>query len=190
MKTPCVSCIQFKEMIEKQTEFINEMMGNEKCLKESLENLQATTESQNRVIVEMMADHKLHLTTTNNGPLNISAITTLFPIKAEEDLKIMDADINSTNESKYISAVKYLFGGCAHKNLERIFSKELFVTYNTKGNFGKKGLRTYTEVYKVLLSAIGYNSPNAEKELRAGLQAVKRHFRFISNNKKNIIEQI
>ncbi|XP_036340355.1 uncharacterized protein LOC118749663 [Rhagoletis pomonella] len=119
-KAPCHLCIQFKEMIERQTQLITEMMADQKILRENLSKLQATTENQNKVIVEMMADQKVQLQAFNKTRQDVTAITTAFPLKTEEDLQKMEAEINEINEEKYVSAVKYLLDGSAPKNLERI----------------------------------------------------------------------
>ncbi|XP_067630063.1 uncharacterized protein [Eurosta solidaginis] len=125
-------------MIEKQHKIITEMMAEQKSLKENLSKLQATTENQNKVIVEMMADQKVQLQGFNKSRQIETKITTIFPLKTEEDIQKMEADINQANEEKYVSAVKYLLDGSTIKNLERIFSRELCMAYNTDGNFGKK----------------------------------------------------
>ncbi|XP_036319311.1 uncharacterized protein LOC118733834 isoform X1 [Rhagoletis pomonella] len=187
-KAPCHQCIQFKEMIERQNQLITEMMADQTILRENLSKLQATTENQNKVIVEMMADQKVQLQAFNKTRQDVTAITTAFPLKTEEDLQKMEAEINEINEEKYVSAVKYLLDGSAPKNLERIFSREVCMIYNTDGNFGKKSLRSKQNIFKIVLAAVSHTSPNAEKELRIALQTVKkRHFRHVSNQKKKIV---
>ncbi|XP_017469708.1 PREDICTED: uncharacterized protein LOC108361578 [Rhagoletis zephyria] len=121
-------------MIERQNQLITEMMTDQTILRENLSKLQATTENQNKIIMEMMADQKVQLQAFNKTRQNVTAITTAFPLKTEEDLQKMEAEIN---EEKYVSAVKYLLDGSASKNLERIFSREVCMTYN-----GKKSLRS------------------------------------------------
>uniref|UniRef100_A0A1I8MBC5 DUF4806 domain-containing protein n=1 Tax=Musca domestica TaxID=7370 RepID=A0A1I8MBC5_MUSDO len=126
-QTPCSSCIK-----------LNEMMAEQKKLQQQLSKLQTTTEQQNKIIVEMLAEHKLQLQTLNKSQKNVTSLSSKFPLKSEEDLQKVESEICDSNEEKYISAVKYLIDGSAIKNLERIFSREICVMYNTDGICGKK----------------------------------------------------
>ncbi|XP_061387522.1 uncharacterized protein LOC133338795 isoform X3 [Musca vetustissima] len=149
-------------------------------------SLIATTEQQNKIIVEMLAEHKLQLQTLNKSQKNVTSLSSKFPLKSEEDLQKVESEICDSNEEKYISAVKYLIDGSAIKNLERIFSREICVMYNTDGICGKKCLKNFKRIYKIVIAAISDYSPNSEKEFRAALQVVKkRHFRVVCSQNKN-----
>ncbi|XP_061387459.1 uncharacterized protein LOC133338795 isoform X2 [Musca vetustissima] len=175
-ETPCCSCIELKEMMAG-------MMTEQKKLQEQLSKLQ---KQQNKIIVEMLAEHKLQLQTLNKSQKNVTSLSSKFPLKSEEDLQKVESEICDSNEEKYISAVKYLIDGSAIKNLERIFSREICVMYNTDGICGKKCLKNFKRIYKIVIAAISDYSPNSEKEFRAALQVVKkRHFRVVCSQNKN-----
>ncbi|XP_067624270.1 uncharacterized protein [Eurosta solidaginis] len=80
-RAPCDLCIQFKEMIETQNQQIAAIMDMQKLSEENMANLQATTESQNKVMLEMMADQKVQLQGFNKTRQGVTDILAAFPLK-------------------------------------------------------------------------------------------------------------
>lgn len=63
----------------------------------------ATTEHHSKVIVEMLADNKIQLQSLNKTRQHINTLTTVFPIKTEENLLLIESEINEVNAEKYVS---------------------------------------------------------------------------------------
>ncbi|XP_034102670.1 uncharacterized protein LOC117567050 isoform X3 [Drosophila albomicans] len=104
-------------------------------------------------------------------------VFTMFPIKSAEDMTKIDMGINSQNKNQYTSIITCLLQpDGVEKQLRNVLSDDFVMEHNVDGLQGKLSIKSYKNIYDVLIEAIDATcgTGSSEDQLRRALQRQKK----------------
>ncbi|XP_067619989.1 uncharacterized protein [Eurosta solidaginis] len=163
-----------------------------KMLREEIQELRGVVETQNKIIMQTLAEHIILLKQIIYQDSISDDMLKSFPLKSLDELKEIDEKICQDNKAVYVSytcicitiikALKTLLKGKLTKKIDNVFSTEVIIAINIDGIHGKQGLKEYRQFFDTLLAAI--DSPDPTTELRRAFAVTKkRYFHKVSIRK-------
>ncbi|XP_067619990.1 uncharacterized protein [Eurosta solidaginis] len=153
-----------------------------KMLREEIQELRGVVETQNKIIMQTLAEHIILLKQIIYQDSISDDMLKSFPLKSLDELKEIDEKICQDNKAVYIKALKTLLKGKLTKKIDNVFSTEVIIAINIDGIHGKQGLKEYRQFFDTLLAAI--DSPDPTTELRRAFAVTKkRYFHKVSIRK-------
>ncbi|XP_039952472.1 uncharacterized protein LOC120769506 [Bactrocera tryoni] len=116
----------------------------QKLFVDKITELGELIEKQNKVIINILAEHTVLLQNLTQKEKGTVRAISKFPIKTDDDIVKLEAEINDDNRDCYISAVQYLLQGEVVKNFEKVLARKFCLEYNIYGIGNKKSFKDYS----------------------------------------------